>query len=454
MQETYDSLRKAALQALEEQDPQRAYSVFRAVLEYPGAQELDHPTRWKEAWELFADISASIAGPEFASTVRRAAQNERDVQALYNLGYQLVEHSLHGMAATVLLRAHLLIPGAEPMVTELVVALEGMGAHAEAARLLQAQPQLVQNSFMCRYLLAYNALMSADVDETRRLAPGLESLLARSGADGEQAQAFAGMRERIFQLLARVDALKGVSPLDTKDLRGWHFVTTGGVLLHLSPYGFDEGMRGRYAFLQDSPALCLEGIRRVEAVLAQAGRKPPRVFLLPDHHSTILALATARVLGLPTEPWPEQGSDAPGLIVAYDLSTLESPLLKTFWDHRPGQVLWSHATQWTEEAPFTADLTTFLYQQNTPPWGAQLRINPETQKVEPAPPSKEPAEVLAEGVVSARLEDTALTDLPELTKRVSAMATVAGDAAGGLFREQGRRRRSLTDSPVKSNRFS
>jgi hypothetical protein len=117
-------------------------------------------------------------------------------------------------------------------------------------------------------------------------------------------------------------------------------------------------------------------------------------------------------------------------------------------------VLWSHATQWTEEAPFTADLTTFLYQQNTPPWGAQLRINPETQKVEPAPPSKEPAELLAEGVVSARLEDTALKDLPELTKRVSAMATVAGDAAGGLFRTQGRRRRSLTDSPVKSNRFS
>ena len=105
----------------------------------------------------------------------------------------------------------------------------------------------------------------------------------------------------------------------------------------------------------------------MEAVLAQAGRKPPRVFLLPDRHSTILGLATARVLGLPTEPWPEQGSDAPGLIVAYDLSTLESPLLKTFWDHRPGQVLWSHATQWTEEAPFTADSTTFLYQQNTPP---------------------------------------------------------------------------------------
>lgn len=454
MQETYDSLLKAAREALDGQDAQKAFSVFRRVLEYPGAQELDHPSRWKEAWELFADIATPIAGQEFADIVRQAAQDERDVQALYNLGYQLIEQSLHGMAATVLLRAHLLVPGAEPMVTELVVALEGMGAHAEAARLLQAQPQLVQTSFMCRYLLAYNALMSGDVDETRRLAPGLESLLARSGAEEEQAQAFAGMKERIHQMLARADALQGVSPLDRKDLRGWHFVTTGGVLLHLSPYGFDEGMTGRYAFLQDSQALCLEGIRRVEAVLAQAGCKPPRVFVLPDRYSAILAHATARVLGLPTEPWPEQGSDAPGLIVAYDLLSLEVPLLQTLRTHRPGQVLWSHATQWTEEAPFAADLTTFLYQQNTPPWGERLRVNPETQKVERTAPTEGSVETLSEEVFSAQLEDSALADLPELTKRVAAMAQVKGDAAGGLFREQGRRRRSLTDSPVKSNRFS
>jgi hypothetical protein len=454
MQETYDNLRKAAHQALEEQDPQKAFSTFRYVLEYPGAQELEHPARWKEAWELFAEIATPIAGEEFAATVRRAAQDERDVQALYDLGYQLIEQSLHGLAATVLLRAHLLVPGAEPMVTELVVALEGMGAHAEAARLLQAQPQLVQSSFMCRYLLAYNALMSGDLDEPRRLAHGLELLLVRSGAEGEQAEALASMKERIHQMLARADALKDASPLGLKDLRGWHFVTTGGVLLHLSPYGFDEGMTGRYAFLQDSERLCLEGIRRVEAVLAQAGRKPPRVFVLPDRESAILAHATARVLGLPTEPWPEQGSEAPGLLVVYDLAMLDGPLLKTLREHRPGQVLWSHATPWTQEAPFAADLTTFLYQQNTSPWGERLRVNPETQQVERTAPDEGAVEALAEGVVSARLEEGALEDLPKLMALVGAMASVEGDAAGGLFREQGRRRRSLMDSPVKSNRFS
>ncbi|HLM69265.1 MAG TPA: hypothetical protein VK358_17125 [Longimicrobium sp.] len=454
MSENYDTLRQAALKALEEQNPQEAFAVFRRVLEYPGAQELDHPSRWQEAWELFAKIATPIAGEAFAQVVRRAAQDERNVQALYDLGYQLVEQSLHGLAATVLLRAHLLVPGAEPMVSELVVALEGMGAHAEAARLLQAQPHLVQTSFLCRYLLAYNAMMSGDLDEPRRLAGGLEMLLVRSGAEGDEAVALASMKERIHQMLARADALKGVSPLDKKDLRGWHFVTTGGVLLHLSPYGFNEGMTGRYAFLQDSEARCLEGIRRVEAVLAQAGRKPPRVFVLPDRESAILAHATARVLSMPTEPWPEQGSDAPGLIVAYDLSQLDGPLLQTLTPHRPGQVLWSHATPWTEEAPFAADLTTFLYQHNTSPWGERLRVNPETQKTERTAPAEGPVETLAAAVVSARLEDGALEDVPTLKKLVGAMATVAGEAAGGLFLEQGRRRRNLKDSPVKSSRFA
>jgi hypothetical protein len=454
MQETYDTLCKAAREALAQQESQKAFSLLRRVLEYPGAQELEHPARWKEAWELFAEIAQPIAGEKFADIVRKAARDERDAQALYHLGYQLIEQLLPGLAATALLRAHLLLPREEPSLTELVVALESMGAHAEAARLLQAQPHLVQNSFMCRYLLAYNATMAGDLDEPRRLANGLELLLIRSGAQGDQLQSLTGMKERIHHMLARADALRGVSPLDPKDLRGWHFVTTGSVLLHLSPYGFDEGMTGRYAFLQDSEALCLEGIRRVEAVLAQAGRKPPRVFVLPDRESSILAHATARVLGVPTEPWPEAGSEAPGLIVAYDVTTLEPSLLQSLKEHRPGQVLWSHASPWTREVPFAPDLTTFLYQQNTSPWGERLRVNPETQQVERTQPAEGAVEALAEGVVSAKLEAAALEDLPQLTKRVGAMATVTGEAAGGLFREQGRRRRSLKDSPVKSNRFS
>jgi hypothetical protein len=43
-----------------------------------------------------------------------------------------------------------------------------------------------------------------------------------------------------------------VTSLDRQDLRGWHYVLTGGVLGSLSPYGFDVGMTGRWAYVSDS----------------------------------------------------------------------------------------------------------------------------------------------------------------------------------------------------------
>jgi len=47
-----------------------------------------------------------------------------------------------------------------------------------------------------------------------------------------------------------------VTSLDRQDLRGWHYVLTGGILASLSPYGFDDGMTGRWAYLSDSVSRC------------------------------------------------------------------------------------------------------------------------------------------------------------------------------------------------------
>ncbi|PTL81608.1 hypothetical protein [Vitiosangium sp. GDMCC 1.1324] len=453
MTATYASLREQALEALQAQDARKAYSTFRWALQYPGAPELEDPEQWKEAWELFARIAASLAGEELADIIRKAAHAPKDAQALYYLGYQLIEQKLYGIAATPLARAHRLVPRQEPLLLEFITALEGAGHHEAAVETLHTLPRLVESSFMCRYRLAYNAIMSGDLEEPRRLVLGLQALLARIPPEDPNAPHYPAMAERIRQMLARAEALQAVTPLDSSDLRGWHFVVTGGVLLHLSAHGWEAGMNGRYAFVQDSVSTCLEGIRRVEAVLSQTGRLLPRVFILPERYSAILGHATARVLGVPAEPWPEQGSDAPGLVVAYDLMNLEPPLLKTLQPHRPGQVLWSHATQWTEELPFTADLTTFMYQMNFAPWGERLRLDPDARPGERTPPAEGPVEELAQGVISAKLSEDALEDLPVLSRLVAAMGSLKDAAAGGLFVQQGLRRRHLSDSPVKSGRF-
>ena len=455
MDETYDSRRVQALEALIAQEPRKAFGLFRPVLRHPGAPELNDRARWAEAWEVFARIAAAISGEQLAAIVRSAAHHPDDAQALYDLGYQLIEQSLHDLAATVLTRANACAPGQVGILEELVTAFEGMGTHFEAVRVLQGVPKLVEEHFMLRYLLAFNALMSGDLDEPRRLLPRLAVLCTPPpDAPAEKVLFLETLVGRIREFLARADAVRAVTPLDFKDLRGWQFVITGSVLLHLSPYGFDEGMTGRYAFLQDSEQTCLEGIQRVQAVLTQTGRTPPRVFILPDRDSAILGHATARVLGLPAEPWPEGGSNAPGLVVTYDLSRLEPELLAQLQPHRPGQVLWSHALPWTEQPRFAPDLTTLLYQMNTSPWGARLRASPGAQKMEEIPPEEGPVESLAERLVSQKLEPEALKDLPDLLRLASAMASLRGPEAGGMFLDAGLRRRHFTDSPVKSSRFA
>jgi hypothetical protein len=261
------------------------------------------------------------------------------------------------------------------------------------------------------------------------------------------------MQAALAGMLERAGALQGVAPLDARDLRGWHFVVTGGLLLHISPFGLDEGMNGRYAYTQDSEARCLEGIRRAGAALSAWKLSPPRVFVLPDRASAALARAAAAVLGLPEAPWPEGGTPEPGLIVAYDLRRLDGEVLQSLKDHRPGQILFAHAACWTEEPPFVADLTTYLYQMNAAPWDARLGFDPEKQAAIEVPADESSVETLAERIANASLEEGALADLAALAAFAEAAAHAGGDAALGAMLTGGARRRQREGSPVKSSRF-
>ena len=53
------------------------------------------------------------------------------------------------------------------------------------------------------------------------------------------------MVDRIAGMVARADrALVAGARLDPTDLRGWHYVISGGMLAHLSPHGFAEACTG------------------------------------------------------------------------------------------------------------------------------------------------------------------------------------------------------------------
>jgi hypothetical protein len=187
---TYHEARQTALETAERGDAHEAFGTFRWTLEYPG-QFGDDPERWRDALTVFARIATALAGDEFAALAHRAARAPDDTQALYDLGYGLIEQGLNGMAATVLARANLLCPSQEPIVTELACALERDLRFHEACRIL------IEQSFLCRYLLAYNGLMTGDLIEPRQLL--------RSLGPGDDAN-LAAMVARIKGMLTRADA--------------------------------------------------------------------------------------------------------------------------------------------------------------------------------------------------------------------------------------------------------
>jgi hypothetical protein len=370
-----------------------------------------------------------------------AARPEKP-QALYDFGYACVERGVSYLAIPALRAALDQAPGSAAVLRELVSAYEREGRHREAVDVLVARESGFAD-WPDRYLLVFNAVMAGDLD----LARGQHAQLA----DPDDAM-WLPAQARQRRMLERAASAEPVSPLDPTDLRGWQYVMGGTVLGTLSPYGFDAGMAGRYAWLQDSHGQCLRGLLRLKAVLGAAGLRPTSVSLLPDRGSRILGLAAARVLELPTEPFAPGREDT--VVVAYDLNEVaDAPqgpdILGGLVERVPGQVLHEHASNWTEPPVVTADSVTLLHQSATAPWEGRLRAD-EDGNVERGAPDGRPEEEIAAEILAAdpsadEGDGSAPSDPDErLAEFVTAVrgSWLRGDRAG------------LTSSgPVSSSRF-
>jgi hypothetical protein len=430
----YEARKAAALDALAEGDAERAFRELRWALTDGHAGDVD-AARLADGLGVLARIIVAMGDRELAERCAAASVAIGDDTALYELGYQLIEAGLPGIAATVLRRCLALVPGTEAVVTELVAALERDLRYGDARAVLEAHPELRAESFLCRYLYAYDAAMSGDLAVTRAVGP---TLVPRD--DGERF-----MAERIAAIVGRADRVSGVCPLDATDLRGWHYVITGGVLLHRSAHGYADGMRGRYAWLQDSLARVRTGLERLRDALAAWGISPPCVYAPPGRDHEVLAAAASLVLGVPGTPWPAVGLPAPGLVVVYDLATVPWRDLERLVDRRPGQILYAHASPWTEDAGVAPDLTTLLHQSLVAPWSERLVLadaaGPRTRPADDRPPELIASEV--PGTSGLDAAETEHDDLPGLAALIA--------AAGAPV--VGRRERLWAGSPVASNRF-
>jgi hypothetical protein len=169
----------------------------------------------------------------------------------------------------------------------------------------------------------------------------------------------------------------------------------------------------------------------VAALLAALGITPPSILSVPNDSSRVLANAAAQVLGLPSHRWPDR-TEAPGLVVVYDIERLDGPVGDALAIHEPDQVLWSHAVRWTIDHGVTPDIATFVHQHVTRPWEDELD-----------------GEGLAADAVSAWVElilDATAAPAAERDERLVRLAEATrgcGEHAAGVFRASGRREKQF-----------
>ncbi|MFJ4467176.1 tetratricopeptide repeat protein [Streptomyces sp. NPDC089424] len=391
-------------------------------------------------------VVARAAGSAGFDDLRTAADSlaarPEKAQALYDFGYACIERGVPYLAIPALRLALRQAQGSAAVLRELVSAYEREGRHRDAVEVLTAHESGLVD-WPDRYLLVYNALMAGDLAVARRRHARLP--------DPQDAM-WLPAQARQRRMLERAGRTEPVSPLDATDLRGWQYVIGGTVLGTLSPYGFESGMTGRFAWLQDTHGQCLRGLLRLKAVLGAAGVRPTSVSLLPERGSRILGLAAAEVLELPAKPFAPDREDT--VVVAYDLNVVadaeQGPeILGRLLERTPGQVLHEHASSWTDPPVVTADSVTLLHQSATAPWEGQLRAG-EDGNVDRGAPDGRPEEDIAADILAADAspdegDGGAPADpVEKLTDFVSAVRDtwLTGDRAG-----------LNSTGPVSSSRF-
>lgn len=395
--------------------------------------------RYAVLMRAIEEVGASFDGPEFREMIAHAHQRPDDVEALYQAGCDLLDYGLNEFATLPLQRLLALEPDNAVHVTALVSAYEGLNLNERIVALLRACTPEVQEDPLCLYLLAFHEIMCGRIEQARPIVPEL----ARSIPEDQHY-----LCERVTAMIARADAIAPVTGLGDHDLIGWHYVKTGGLLTHLSPFGFEEAMRGRYALYQETYDLCRYGLERLRQLLILWQLDPPRIYFGRDRSSRIMATAAAKLFDRPLEPLAQ--ANGPGLIVIYDLDELEGDDMERIMLHHPGRWLFVHTLNWVDPPTLSADIVTYLHQCKTAPWAARLRVDPaDPRTISYTDPDQRGIEEIAADVLAAEAPSPdAVSYDPDLAGIAAATRHQAS-----IFREDGYRERYWQGGPVKSSRF-
>lgn len=438
----YKAIKDEALKLFDINNYVESFSVLRQILDYPG--KLDNPLVWEDAFSLFEELSVSLGEEKLSQRISEVIDDSHDVESLYNLGYELYEHRLYSIGATVLTKANIIDPNNEKIITELVVTFECLMMYEEAIKVLSRSRTVLETSEFCQYLLTFNEIMTGNFSSASKTISSL-----KYSNDKE----IAFMARTLEGMFDRYNVLKTSRGLDENDLRGWHMVLNGTLLLHLSPFGLKE-MKGRYALVSDTYSKCLEGIKRIERIIEEFKLDIPCIFYLPYRSSKILALALSKVLNIPLKEWDEENFLDPGIVVIYSIEEITlNKYLAQLNEYRSNQILWLHSSSWTSPFRWAPDISTFLYQYNSAPWGERISYDSKEKKAITTTPDSSPEEEIVKKIFEAEKDPDYLDDLDDILSMLEPLKLIDGESKPGIFLNSGTRIPQRTGSPVKSNRF-
>ncbi|WP_420421160.1 tetratricopeptide repeat protein [Simkania sp.] len=451
---------KSSISANQEGNPQKALKILEPLLH--SKKIITSCSLWKSTWKIVSEIFEQLGDQQLASLSQANLFIQDHPHQFYHFGYELVERGLYVVGLPVLKRAALLFPNNEQILTEIAHILEQLKLYREGKECLLQAPKLVQTAFMPRYLVVFYSIMTGDLEEANKWFSGLDQLLIHTPLEYRESYEF--MFDNIQAMLDRAKLLLPHTPLDSSDLRGWNAVVNGNIVLHLSEYAMEsmggryamESMGGRYAFYQESSTSLFRCISQLKDVLDNLYIQPKRILSLPDRDSCILSHQAAKFLQCPVEIFSAETNSLPGLIVCYCSDLIDSDSFDFLAEAKEDQVLWCHASNWTQDS-IAPDFISYFSQCTCPPWGKQLTLDIEGLESDEKPNviEKDPLEGTPEHVAET-LYKTYETQQLEDTEQAKVLARLlfCHKNENNAFSAQRTRSRQWVDSPISSEPFS
>jgi hypothetical protein len=393
-----------------------AMQAIKESLRYPG--QIESADELRTLMVLMSRCFAEFGDENLQQACKAVSQESANSDALYQLGFDLVAIQHPDLASAILSYALRQSPQDIRILYELTASLEIQGLYEVALKCLQESNT---EAFLARYLLAFNTLMAGDIGESKKITATLR-------VDSESANY---KLKRLRDIFARAEAIEGVTPLNPSDYRGWHFILTGGFLLHLPDP--TENSYGQYEHLEDSESLCKEGIYLLCAIFDNWKQEIPRILSFDNPESHRLGLAFSDYLGIPekTVVIPDEA----GLFVVYDHSNVICEVMDIVSKKQKGVQFYCHASQFTREYKVAPDFVNLFHSSIISPWSKHI-IFPRRPDL-PTSASTETDEQLAERIVSSAIQESNLEDLKELLNlALAGKALAAANMPGGTIREK------------------